>query len=315
MARLDDAAFAALGLCSRLAPSPDAKPLTAGEFWTVVSAVGSAEALVGRSADDLARDGVDRELADRCARLLGRAGALALAIEKLDQVGIWTATAGGEGYPSSLRDRLGVNAPVILHGAGPSEVLDASGIGVVGSRDVSEAGAEVARAAARMAADEQLTLVSGAARGVDQLAMKAALEAGGTSVGLLADSLTKRLREVETRRQVHDGRLCLVTPYHPDAGFNVRTAMGRNKLVYALSRVTLVVASDLESGGTWAGASEALRREFGAVAVWTGEGSGPGNQALVERGGHPVGDVADLPTCHAVAPPDDVDQEQLAFGV
>ncbi|MCP3934225.1 MAG: hypothetical protein GY708_02510 [Actinomycetia bacterium] len=51
------------------------------------------------------------------------------------------------------------------------------------------------------------------------------------------------------------------------------------------------MASDIESGGTWAGATEALRRRFGAVAIWTGEGSGEGNKALVDRGGIAVDDL------------------------
>lgn len=36
--------------------------------------------------------------------------------------------------------------------------------------------------------------------------------------------------------------------------------MGRNKIVCGLSRVTLVVASASGEGGTWAGASEALKK-------------------------------------------------------
>lgn len=64
--------------------------------------------------------------------------------------------------------------------------------------------------------------------------------------------------------------------------------MGRNKIAYALADLTLVVASDLDTGGTWSGATEALRRGFGDVAVWRGNGEGPGNAALESRGAWPV---------------------------
>jgi predicted Rossmann fold nucleotide-binding protein DprA/Smf involved in DNA uptake len=70
--------------------------------------------------------------------------------------------------------------------------------------------------------------------------------------------------------------------------------MGRNKLIYALSTVTLVVASDEDSGGTWSGAIEALRGGFGRVAVWRGSGEGPGNVPLVRRGGVPVASIDQL---------------------
>jgi predicted Rossmann fold nucleotide-binding protein DprA/Smf involved in DNA uptake len=64
--------------------------------------------------------------------------------------------------------------------------------------------------------------------------------------------------------------------------------MGRNKFVYALSQSTLVVASDLKKGGTWAGAEEAIKGKFGQVDVWTGDGATKGNQGLVSIGARPV---------------------------
>ena len=51
-----------------------------------------------------------------------------------------------------------------------------------------------------------------------------------------------------------DGRLVFISPYDPAAGFSVRHAMQRNKIIYALADAALVVASDFEKGGTWAGA-------------------------------------------------------------
>ncbi len=62
----------------------------------------------------------------------------------------------------------------------------------------------------------------------------------------------------------------------------------RNRFVYALSQSTLIVASDLKKGGTWAGAEEALKGKFGQVDVWTGEGATKGNEGLVDIGARPV---------------------------
>ena len=71
--------------------------------------------------------------------------------------------------------------------------------------------------------------------------------------------------------------------------------MARNKLIYALAQRTFVVASDHETGGTWAGAKEALGKSLRLpVDVWTGDGSGPGNAALVERGARGISDVEQL---------------------
>jgi predicted Rossmann fold nucleotide-binding protein DprA/Smf involved in DNA uptake len=133
--------------------------------------------------------------------------------------------------------------------------------------------------------------------------MSAAEEAGGNAVGILADSLESAMATADTRRALMDGRVCLCTPYKPDARFNVGNAMGRNKIIYALSRVTLVVATARDSGGTWAGAKEALDKKYSSVAVWRGVGEGPGNEAIEKAGAIRITDVAELldvdPLAHA----------------
>ena len=145
-----------------------------------------------------------------------------------------------------------------------------------------------------MAVGHDWPVVSGLARGVDQVAMAGALDAGGVVVGVPAEGITRASRNAEVRRRVHDGELCIASPYAPSAPFRAGTAMGRNKIVYALSRVTFVVSSDKDSGGTWAGAKEALARDYAHVAVWAGPGAKDGNAALISRGATPITDVAEL---------------------
>ena len=185
----------------------------------------------------------------------------------------------------------------MLHAAGPLDLLDRPGLGVVGSRDIGEEGAEVAKGAARLASRLGLPVVSGGARGVDRLAMNAAAGeqgTGGTAVGFLADSLERQLKQSDTRRAILDERVLLCTPYQPDARFTAGRAMGRNKLIYAGALLTLVVASDKETGGTWAGAVEALKHGYGPEAVWRGPGEGSGNEHLEQLGAMPVGSMDDL---------------------
>ncbi len=181
-----------------------------------------------------------------------------------------------------------------MYAAGPVELLDTAGLGVVGSRDVSPSGAEIAIAAAKCASRHSIPVVSGGARGVDQLAMNSAFDSGGAVIGLLADSLSRRLAKSDVRAAIHSGQALMCTPYNPDAGFSAGNAMGRNKLIYAQSTFTLVVATDEGKGGTWSGATEALDHKFGRVAVWRGPGEGPGNETLERRGAVPISDLDDL---------------------
>ena len=127
-------------------------------------------------------------------------------------LGISTVTVHDDGYPARLRERLGPRAPALLHVAGQSALLSEPGVGVVGSRGVDEDGARVATAVAERATSLGYPVVSGGARGVDQLAMNAAYQVGGSVVGILADSLTRTVSRAETRRALLDGHTVLATP-------------------------------------------------------------------------------------------------------
>jgi predicted Rossmann fold nucleotide-binding protein DprA/Smf involved in DNA uptake len=270
-----DAELAAVALTSRLVESP-VKPLSSREFWEL-SQRSEPFALRGKTAKEIASElAVSDEGGARIAGLFDRASALAFAIENLDHSGIWTITGLGRSYPERLRARLGYAAPVVLYGVGNIALLDTDGVGVVGSRNVSEEGSQVSCAIAEIAARSELTVVSGAARGVDSDAMNRALEVGGQVVGVLADSIERVITRPSTRRGDANDQICLVTPFTPAAPFSVGNAMGRNKLIYGLSRCTVVVASDHETGGTWAGAVEALKNSYGRVASWVGSGRAAG---------------------------------------
>ena len=125
-------------------------------------------------------------------------------------------------------------------------------------------------------------LYSGGAKGVDTISAESALEARGTAVGVLADSLERQVKG--QKEALKRGDLCLVTPYSPNAGFCVGAAMGRNRLIYCLADFAIVVASDAETGGTWAGATETLKNNWVPVFVLEHEKMPEGNKLLLQKG-------------------------------
>ena len=291
-------------------------PLRAKEYWAVVNATDVNE-LPGLPTSEICDRLEDAELGERVARLLDTGTALALALEELETKGIVAVPYGDDRYPERLRENLGDSAPPLIYAAGPLEWLDVALLGVVGSRNVDEEGAVVARSVAEVAQRITAGIVSGGARGVDLMSMDAAYELGIPSVGVTAEGIERAGRRREFRAAVADSRLLLLSPFAPGAGFSVGNAMGRNKLIYAMAVNTLVVASDAESGGTWAGATEALRRNFGSVSVWTGVGAGDGNQLLIDRGGKAVNDLAtwepQLEESSSVSPDPKSEAEQLGL--
>lgn len=224
----------------------------------------------------------------RLQKLLGRGFLLSQVIERWQARAIWVVSRADAEYPRRLKTRLREDAPAVLYGCGDMALLETGGLAVVGSRHVDDALIDYTMAVGRLAARAGRTLVSGGAKGIDQAAMRGALEAGGKVCGVLADSLEKTTMNREHRNLLLDGQLVLISPYDPSAGFNVGNAMQRNKLIYALADTSLVVSSDLNKGGTWAGAVEQLDKlKFVPVFIRSTGESSAGLDGLRKKGALP----------------------------
>ena len=140
------------------------------------------------------------------------------------------------GYPRRLKSRLREDAPPILYGCGDSALVEHGGLAVVGSRHVDEALTSYTEELGRIVAGAKRTLISGAAKGIDKAAMHGALQAGGSVIGVMADSLERAALARDNREPLMDQRLVFISAYDPAAGFNVGHAMQRNKVIYAICR-------------------------------------------------------------------------------
>ena len=295
---LSDDGQVLLALCSGLALPKDSlnapAPFKLSEWNEIERQIETSSLkrpceLQGRSEQELEKTlGVVPEDAKRIVELLGRSAPLALELENLFSRGIWAVTRLDEKYPSKLRDTLKDKAPVVLFGAGDIQLLQARGIAVIGSRNIDEAGAAFAKEIGRKAVRARLPVISGGARGTDRIAMDGALEADGKAIGVMADSLESTVRKPDVRQLLIDEKLVLLTPYLPTAGFSVGGAMGRNKMIYGLADYAAVVSSDFQTGGTWAGAVEALKAGWCPVFVRDGENVPKGNRELIKLGAVPL---------------------------
>ena len=146
------------------------------------------------------------------------------------------------------------------------------------------------------------------------------MEAGGVVYGVLSDSLEKTVMNRENRDSIINHRLVLISPYDPNAGFLVGNAMQRNKFIYSLANAALVVNSDFEKGGTWAGAKEQLDKfKLIPIFVRSTGASSRGLDALLKKGAFPWPNPRDEEElCRLLDSPTPVvrgsrQSEQLAF--
>ncbi|MEI7789488.1 MAG: DNA-processing protein DprA [Chlorobiaceae bacterium] len=278
-------------LCGVFGKDHAEKPLSLSEYSSLV------RWLIGvkmRPSDLLQKENVvDASIGSalglqRLSALLGRGVHLGFAVEEWHRNGIWIISRSDLDYPVRYKKHLKNIAPPLLFGVGDRSLLNGGGLGIVGSRNVDAEGEAFTRHVAELCAYNRMPVVSGGARGIDQISMTASLNVGGVAIGILAENLLKKSVERTARHAIADGRLLLISPYHPNAHFTVGTAMGRNKLIYAMADYGLIVSAEYKKGGTWAGAEEELKRETSLpVFVRVGDNAPQGNEKLMDLGAIP----------------------------
>ena len=220
--------------------------------------------------------------------LLGRGFVLEQIVERWTAQNIWVLSRADAEYPRRFKARLRENAPALIYGCGDKPLLESGGLAVVGSRHLDDALVDDTMTVCRLAAQAGKTLVSGGAPGIDQIAVGAALRAGGRVSAVLADSLSKNVSTREYRNPLRDGQLVLMSPYDPNATFNASLSTQRNKLIYALADVGLVMSASFRKGQTWAGAVEQLEKlRFVPVYVRSMGEASAGLDALRDKGAMP----------------------------
>jgi predicted Rossmann fold nucleotide-binding protein DprA/Smf involved in DNA uptake len=270
----------------------DPKPLTPAEWgrfaeWLHARGHAPRDLLIGHP-NALLEGWDDRKItAERVLALLDRGAAMALSVEKWLRAGLWVLTRSDTEYPQRLKQHLREQAPPILFGCGNKALLRQGGLAVAGSRKVAEADLEYSRVLGERAADAGVSILSGGAKGVDEAAMLGALQREGTAVGVMADSLLRASISAKYRPYLTQNALVLVSPFYPEAGFNVGNAMQRNKYIYCLADAGIAVHAGT-SGGTWTGATEVLKK--GWIPLWARPNDDPntGNQVLLRMGAHPA---------------------------
>ena len=150
-------------------------------IWKAMGRLDEAERVFTLSLTELQGAGMPAQ----SAHFVFEGKARAAAEEEMRRV----AEAGGsvltpedEGYPERLREIY--DPPAVLWIRGSVELLARPGIAVVGTRQPSPYGAGMAQMLSRDLANRRLTILSGMARGVDTVAHKAAIEAGGKTVAV-----------------------------------------------------------------------------------------------------------------------------------
>lgn len=169
-------------------------------------------------------------------------------LESMARHGIDVVALGDALYPAKLL-LLGDYAPPLLFVRGRVELLHVDAVAIVGSRNATLYGLDVAEAAGAAAARAGVCVVSGLARGVDATAHAAALEEDGATVAVLGcgvDVTYPRENRALQERIAACG--LLVSEFLPGDGPRQFHFPYRNRIIALLSKAVLVVEAGAQSG-------------------------------------------------------------------
>lgn len=238
---------AALEPLLRLAVVPGIGP---ARLSALLRRFGSAERVLGASEADVAAlpgfgPGLVRRVAS-AATDAGRDRARA-ALETLRRVGAAAITPDDAAYPESFGALP--DPPFLLFCMGDLDLLHAPGVGVVGTREPTDYGRQVARALSGDLVRAGYQIVSGMAKGIDAAAHAAALEAGGRTVGVLGQGID-RVYPAENAKlfEAVRERGLLISELAPGEDPAAGNFPRRNRLIAALSAGVLVVEMGEKSG-------------------------------------------------------------------
>ena len=215
------------------------------------------------------------------------------ALERAEGAGARLLVSGDPEYPEKLLDLP--DPPPVLFAIGDIQQLAAPCVAIVGTRRATSYGERVTAELAGALARAGATVVSGMARGIDGVAHRAALLAGGCTAAVLGTGVD--VAYPAAHRALHEAiaaRGVLLSEEMPGDRASGGSFPKRNRIIAALAKATIVVEAPHRSGALIT-ATHALELNRGVAAV-----PGPidvpqsaGANALIRDGAIIITDVAD----------------------
>jgi DNA processing protein len=209
--------------------------------------IGSPSQVLAASGPDLlAIDGIGPKLSVAITQARHEAGAAA-ELARCRSLGVALHLLGTDGYPAPLVETC--DPPQVLYRRGDYLPQDELAVAIVGSRRGTLYGRQVAEKLAASLARAGVTVVSGLARGIDACAHRAALQAGGRTIAVLATGLANIYPPEHHELAVEVARQgCLFSEAPLDRGPLPGMFPQRNRIISGLSRGVVIVEAGRQSG-------------------------------------------------------------------
>ncbi len=260
----------------------------------LISSYGSPQNVLNASARSLmSLEGIDIKTAEKIKTAVNDKFVQS-QLEQLKNNNVQILTFWDSSYPDRLK-RI-YDPPVFLFIKGDLKLLETKGIGVVGSRVPTSYGKVITEQLSLEIAQNNLTIISGFARGIDSIAHNAALKCGGKTIAVLGNGLDITY-PAENKRflKAFENQGLFVSEYpfgtNPDAGNFPK----RNRIISGLSLGVLVTEAGGKSGALLT-AMYAIdqNREVFAVPGPITSGKSTGTNNLIKQGAKLIQGINDI---------------------
>lgn len=219
---------------------------------------------------------------------------LAAEWQRVERAGAHVLTWDDEAYPANLRETDA--PPPVLYVRGEIRPEDLLAVAIVGTRRASAYGREVAHMAATELAHNNVAVISGLALGVDTVAHRAALDAGGRTIAVLGSGVDQVYPA--QNRELADAIMAngaIVSEYPIGTRPEANNFPPRNRIISGLSRGVVIVEASQRSGAliTAQFAAEQSREVFAVPGSILHPGSAGCNE-LIRQGATPFLSVNDV---------------------
>ena len=262
-------------------------------FPLMLKYFGSAKAAWTAANKELLKIGLDAKLVGRISKQRRQVDPKT-HLETLAKLGVRVVTTADQEYPELLRQVTG--KPNLLYFKGKLEEVGRKAMAVVGTRKPTLYGREVTERLVSQLVGYGFTIVSGLARGIDSVAHRAAIEAGGRTLAVMATGIDKvyppENRELAEKITQHG---MLISEFAPGYIAVPGNFPARNRIISGLSLGVLVTEGASKSG-TKITAKHALDqgREVFAVPGPITSRMSEAPADLMKLGAKVVTDVADI---------------------
>lgn len=262
-------------------------------FLKLLSEFKTAEKIYNASQKDLEKSGLKGRNLEKYLKFK-REFDLDKIVKEVKEKNIWVIPY--EEFPNGIKNIS--NPPIILFGRGDRNlVLKANGIGIVGSRRPTSYGINITKSFTKDFVENNLTIISGMALGIDGIAHRTCLKSGGKTIAVLGSGvdLPTPSEHTDLYSEIIKNGGAVVSEFPLGMMPTKGSFPARNRIISALSQAILIPEATSDSGALIT-AKEAFsqgRKVFVVPGPITSNLS-KGTNSLLNKGGIPIPNIEDV---------------------